>query len=195
MIDIRDLNKIILTNIYFLFLQSDIISQMIECQYITIVDIAKFFHQWLIRINDRNKFIVVSHKNQKQFNVTIMKFKNFFSYVQRQIDNLLHFHHQYVKAYVDDIVIFSKTLNEHLAHLRIIFKLLNIKDVILSIKKSFIDYSTITLLSQQINAFKLSTIIEKIDVIKRLAFSYTLTDLKLYLRLIEYLRVYILYYV
>ena len=126
--------------------------------------------------------------------MTIIKFKNFSSYVQQQIDNLLHFHHQYIKAYVDDIVIFFKTLNEYLAYLRVIFELLNVKDVTLSIKKSFIDYSTITLLSQRINAFEFSTIIKKIDVIKRLAFLYILIDLKLYLRLIKYLRIYISYY-
>ena len=126
--------------------------------------------------------------------MTIMKFKNFLSYVQRQIENLLYFHRQYIRTYVDDIVIFSKTLNEHLAHLRIIFALLNVKDVTLSVKKNFIDYSTITLLNQRINAFEFSAIIEKINVIKRFIFSYTLTDLKLYLRLIEYLRIYISYY-
>ena len=72
---------------------------------------------------------------------------------------------------------------------------MNDKDVILSIKKSFIDYSIITLLNQRINAFELSTIIKKINVIKRLAFSYILIDLKLYLRLIKYFRIYIFYYV
>ena len=126
--------------------------------------------------------------------MTIMKFKNFSSYVQKQIDNFLRSHHHYIKAYVDDIMIFFKTLKEHLAHLQTIFELLNVKDVILSIKKSFIDYSTITLLNQRINAFELSIIIEKIDVVKRFAFSYILTDLKLYLKLIEYFCIYISYY-
>ena len=68
--------------------------------------------------------------------MTIIKFKNFSLYVQRQINNLLYFYRQYVKAYVNDIVIFSKTLNKHLAYLQIIFALLNVKDVTLLVKKT-----------------------------------------------------------
>ena len=44
MIDIRKLNKIIVIDFYFLSLQFDIIILMIECKYIIMIDIAKFFH-------------------------------------------------------------------------------------------------------------------------------------------------------
>ena len=193
-VDIRGLNKITLTDTYPLPLQSDIISQVAGCQYITVVDAAGFFHQWLVRIDDRNKLTVVSHRGQEQFNVAAMGFKNSPPYVQRQIDNLLRPHRHYARAYVDDIVIFSKTLEEHLAHLRAIFELLDAKGVTLSAKKSFIGYPTVTLLGQRVDAFGLSAATEKIDAIKRLAFPYTLTDLELYLGLTGYLRTYIPYY-
>ena len=51
------------------------------------------------------------------------------------------------------------------------------------------------LLNQRVNAFELSTIIEKIDVIKRFVFSYILIDLKFYLKLTGYFRTYIFFYV
>ena len=92
-------------------------------------------------------------------------------------------------------MIFSKILIEYFIHFRIIFKLLNVKNITLSIKKSFIDYLTITLLKQRINTFNLLIAIEKINVIKRIIFLYILIDLKLYLKLIEYLRIYVFYYV
>ena len=45
MIDIRDLNKITMIDFYFLFLQLNIIVLMIDCRYIIVVDVVKFFHQ------------------------------------------------------------------------------------------------------------------------------------------------------
>ena len=80
-INIKRLNKIIVIDFYFLSLQFDIIVLIIECKYIIVINIARFFHQWLIRYKNKNKFIIVSHYGQKQFNVIVMKFKNFFSYV------------------------------------------------------------------------------------------------------------------
>lgn len=43
-VDIRDLNKIILIDAYFLSLQSNIIALVSDCQYIIVVDAARFFH-------------------------------------------------------------------------------------------------------------------------------------------------------
>ena len=104
-------------------------------------------------------------------------------------------HKNCAKAYVNDIVIFSKILKKHKKHLHAVFDLLNAKEMILSLKKFFIKYLIVTFLNQKIDAFDLIMIINKIDVIKRLDFPYTLTDLELYLRLTKYLRTYVLFYV
>ena len=109
-----------------------------------------------------------------------MKFKNSPFYVQRQIDNMLRPHRKYSRAYVDDIIIFSKTLDEHLRHLNFIFGLLNFKEVTLFFKKSFLDYFTVTLLRQKIDVFGLTAAADKITAIKSLDFPYKLADLKLY---------------
>ena len=82
-INIRGFNKITVTNFYPMPLQSDIIFIITGCQYISVFDVTGFFHQWLIRVIDRHEFIVVSHRNQKQFNVAIMGFKNSPPYIQK----------------------------------------------------------------------------------------------------------------
>ena len=124
-----------------------------------------------------------------------MNFKNSSSYVQRQIDNMLRFHKNYARAYVDDIIIFNKILKKHKKHLHAIFDLLNAKNVTLSFKKFFIEYSIVTFLNQKVDVFDLIIAVDKIDVIKCFDFSYTLIDLKLYLRLIGYFRNYVPFYV
>ena len=66
-----------------------------------------------------------------------MKFKNVFSYVQRQIDIILRFYKAFVKVYVNNIIIFNKSFKEHIQHFHIVFDLLNKKNVILSLKFFF----------------------------------------------------------
>ena len=84
MIDIRNLNKMSKFNVYFMFFQFDIISAIQNCKFISIMNCAVFFHQWQITSENRHKLTVVSHKNAKQWNVTIMKWKNSFVYVQKK---------------------------------------------------------------------------------------------------------------
>ena len=53
-VNIRELNKIIQFDAYFIQLQSNFISTIIDCLYINIFDCISFFHQWLIKITHRH---------------------------------------------------------------------------------------------------------------------------------------------
>jgi hypothetical protein len=97
----------------------------------------------------------------------------------------------FVRAYIDDIVIFSKTLEKHLHHLSLLFNRLLSYNVILNSKKVFLDYSSIMLLDQMIDALDLIIVEEKLTVIVNLVFSYTLKKLKIYVDLTDHLRVYV----
>ena len=147
-----------------------------------------------MKTSDRNKFTMMSHQNQKQLNVIAMNFKNSLSYVQRQIDNMLCSHRQYVRAYVNDIMIYNKILKKHVQHLHIMFDLLNFKKMMLSFKKSFLSYSIVILLKQKIDVFNFIVVVDKIAAIQKLNFFYILTNLKLYLRFTKYFCDYFSYY-
>ena len=123
-----------------------------------------------------------------------MKYKNFSLYVQQQIDRILQFFHHFVCAYVDDIMIFSKNLEEHQYHLNQIFSLLNYMRIILNSAKSYLDYLSIILLRQRVDAFELTTSEKKLNVNIKLTFLHTLKDLKTYLDMTKWLRNYVSYY-
>ena len=193
-VDIRSLNKIAETNFYSMSLQIDIISTVSECSHITIIDATEMFYQWPVKEQNRQKFIVVSHREQKQFNVAVMKYKNSSSYVQRQVNTILRFHKSYAREYIDDIVIFSKSFDEHVQHLNIIFQLFNDLNISLSLKKFFLRYSTVQLLEKKVNAFDLTTVVEKIEAIFKLKFLANLKELETYLDFTNWLRRYCPYY-
>jgi hypothetical protein len=79
-INIRDLNKIVEFDSYSMFFQTNIINAVTDAKYISMIDAAAFFYQFRVKIADRHKLIVISHREQKYFFVASMNFKNSFAY-------------------------------------------------------------------------------------------------------------------
>ena len=187
-VDIRALNKMTETDSYPIPLQSDITSAVAGFPYISTVDGVGYFHQFLTRKEDRHKLTVVSHRGQEQSNVALMGYKGSPPYVQRQTDKLLRPLRAFVRAYLDDMVTFSATLDGHLSHLRKLFSLCREKRISLSPKKSFLGYPSIVLLGQRVDSLGLSTSEEKIAAITSLSFPKSLRDLEIFLGMTGWLR-------
>lgn len=114
--------------------------------------------------------------------------------MQRQIDRLLQEHRQYAKIYVNDIVIFSKNLDEHLKHLRQIFDMLIVNNIFIKFEKTFVEYSTIHLLDQKVNSLDLTIVENKLRTIVNLRYLRSLQLLKIYLELTKWLCDYVSMY-
>ena len=80
-VNIRNFNVITQSDAYSLSLQTNIIIAVRDCDYISVIDCSTFFYQWRVHFNDRHKLIVVNHRKQKSFNVTVMNYKNSSTYV------------------------------------------------------------------------------------------------------------------
>ena len=104
-VDIRTLNAIFLFDFISLSLQSENIQTVHNCTFISTIDCINFFYQWCIHSQNRHKMTIVNHRDQKIFNVAIMKYKNSSIYVQRQIDRILRFCRIFVRTYIDDVVV------------------------------------------------------------------------------------------
>ena len=193
-VDIRDLNAVFQSNAYSLSLQSDVIQIVQECNFIFVINCVSFFYQWRVHSKDRHKFTVVLYREQKTFNVTVMRYRNSSVYVQKQIDRILRSFH-FARVYVNDIVIFSKIMNEHLEHLQDVFRILKKNNTSINSKKAFLDYSSVTLFDQHVTSFELFTDESKLQIISNLKFSSILSQLKTYLELTEWFRQYIEKYV
>ena len=187
-INIRDLNDIIKSDNYSLFLQSNIIAEIADSSYISIIDVVDWFHQFNVQRKNRHKFTIVTHREQEKFNVIFMNYKNSFSYVQRQTNKLLRSYKQFAKTYVNDIIVHFKILQKHLKHLRTLFQMFRTKRINLIVTKSFLAYSFVILLNQRVDNLNMFTTIEKIVAIISLRFSLSLRDLEIFMRLTNWLR-------
>ncbi len=193
-VDIRALNKITMPDAYPVPSQADILAAVRDSGFISTVDAASFFYQWWVNPAHRHRLTVSSHRGQESFKVPVMGYRNSPAYVQRMIDRILRPFRHFCRAYVDDIVIFSSTLKEHLEHLRLVFSALSKMNIHLSPRKSFLGYPSVQLLGQKVDALGLATAEEKLAAISNLSFPRTLTQLEKYLGLTGYLRQYIAHY-
>ena len=82
-INIREFNKIIVSDDYFMSLQTDITNLMNKCLYVNVINETSYFHQWSMKIIDRYKLIVMLHRDNEQWNVTLINFRNSSVYIQR----------------------------------------------------------------------------------------------------------------
>ena len=76
-----------------------------------------------------------------------MNYQEFSLYVQYMMNMIFKFHKFFVCCYINDIVIFSKILKNHLKHLNIIFNLFDKMRIIFKEVKIYLNYSLIILLN------------------------------------------------
>ena len=60
-INMYNLNKLIISDIYSTSLQSEIIVMIADKNYISVVDVTAFFYHWKIKFEHWNRLIIISH--------------------------------------------------------------------------------------------------------------------------------------
>lgn len=110
------------------------------------------------------------------------------------LDRILRPFRRFSRAYLDDVPIYSRTLDDYEEHLDVVFSTFNNLGISLSPHKSFLSYPTATILGQRVSGLGLSTHQDKVQAILNLQFPDTLYKLEHYIRLTGWQRHYIPYY-
>jgi hypothetical protein len=100
---------------------------------------------------------MATHLGQHTFNCTLMGFRNTPAYTQREIDAIMVDLRSFARAFVDDIVIASPTLEAHIQHLCRVFARFVQYNIALKPAKCFIGYPSATVLGQRVDSMGLST--------------------------------------
>ena len=104
---------------------------------------TNFFYQWWVAQADREKFMIVSHQELETSNVILISYKESSSYSQWMMNWILHFYKNFIRFYIDDLIIFLKILNNHKWHLNTIWSLFDEIRISLNRIKTYLDYSSI----------------------------------------------------
>jgi len=115
---------------------SDTLDALSGTQYFSTLDLKSGYWQIELYPSAREKTAFVTHNGLYEFLVMPFGLTNSGASFQRIMRHILRsLEYRYALIYVDDIIIFSKSVDEHLAHLEEVFKRLREANIKLNPKK------------------------------------------------------------
>ena len=124
-IDYRLLNKVTIKDKYPLPRIDDTIDALYGAKYFSTLDLFSGYWQIEIEEEDKHKTAFVCEFGQYEFNRMPFGLTNAPATFQRLMNKILKpALYNYALVYLDDIIVFSKTIDEHIGHLEDVFKLL-----------------------------------------------------------------------
>lgn len=119
-IDFRDLNKLLISEPQPFPLIEEIIAKTSGAEWFSTLDINSAFWSIPLRIKDRYKTAFVTQDGHWQWKCLPFGLKNSPSIFQRILSNIIRRNDlsAFCMNYIDDIIIFSKSFEEHIEHLQ-----------------------------------------------------------------------------
>lgn len=194
-IDLRRLNDKAIADEFPLPRQDEILQSLSGSQYLSTLDALAGFTQLSVKEEDREKLAFRTHRGLYQFKRMPFGYRNGPAVFQRVMQGVLApFLWIFALVYIDDIVIFSKTFDDHLSHVEQVLKAIAEARITLSPDKCHFAYESLLLLGQKVSRLGLSTHKEKVDAIVQLKEPRSVSELQVFLGMMVYFSAYIPYY-
>lgn len=191
-IDFQKLNDQTITDKFPIPDINTMIQNLGKAKIFSTIDLESGYHQIIIKENDREK--TAFSINHAKFHFVRLPFglKNAPSIFQRCVNNILHdFIGKFAYVYIDDVLIFSMSEEEHMKHISLIFKALHEANMKISNEKSHFFKLNIEFLGHIIKHGRITVDPEKIATIRDYEIPKTLKQLRSFLGLAGYYRKFI----
>jgi hypothetical protein len=194
-IDLRKLNEMVIPDEFPLPRQDDILQALSGSQWLTTLDALSGFTQLTMSDASAEKLAFRTHRGLWQFRRMPFGYRNGPSVFQRVMHNVLApFLWIFALVYIDDIVVFSLTFEDHIKHLDQVFSAIAAANITLSPGKCHFAYQSLLLLGQKVSRLGLSTHKEKVDAILQLSEPRNVHELQQFLGMMVYFSSYIPFY-
>lgn len=191
-VDYRKVNEKTIDDRYPLPNISDILDKLGRCQYFTTLDLASGFHQIELHPNSIEKTAFNVENGHYEYVRMPFGLKNAPATFQRVMDNVLKdLQNKICFVYMDDIIIFSTSLQEHICNLKKVFTKLKDAGFKIQLDKSEFLCKSIEFLGHVVTPEGVRPNQKKIEAIKKFPIPRTAKEIKSFLGLIGYYRKFI----
>lgn len=191
-IDYRKLNEHTVEDKYPIPNLNGLLDKLGRAQYFSTIDLAKGFHQILLREEDRKKTAFSTPFGHYEFIRMPFGLKNAPSTFQRLMNSLLrNFINKTCVVYMDDILIFSSSLTEHINNIKDIFKTLRNAKLKIQINKCDFLKKETQFLGHVLTTCGVKPDSNKISIIQKLKLPDTQKQIKSFLGMTGFYRKFI----
>jgi hypothetical protein len=188
-VDFRALNAITTRDAYPMLRSDYIFSSLAGKRFFSALDAVKGYHQMEIDESDRHKTAFITHRGLFQFKRLPFGLRNAPAQFQRMMDAILgSLRWEAALCYIDDVLVFSDTWDQHIAHLRQLFSSCKTAGLMFSKEKCRFGFSELKLLGMGLSKYGMFTLEDKVKTIRDLAPPTTIGELYRILGMFGYYR-------
>lgn len=188
-VDYRKLNAITKKDVYPLPRIDDALASFHDVRYFSTLDLICGYWQVPVRKSDQEKTAFVTHNGLYEFTVMPFGLSNAPATFQRLMDMVLAgLKWKSCLVYLDDIIVFSRTYEEHLTHLEEVFQRLEEHELRLKPSKCYLCYNEIIYLGHRISKDGVAPDPAKVEAITKMPKPRDITELRSFLGLCNYYR-------
>lgn len=187
-VDFRKLNSITKRDVYPLPRIDDTLDALGKASIFSTLDLQSGFWQLPLNPEDREKTAFSTARGHYEFVVLPFGLTNAPSTFQRVMDYVLRKHKEYCLVYVDDIIIFSASFEEHLIHLQAVFDSLMEAHLIVKTSKCKIGQNEVKFLGYLISAHIIRPDKGKVEAVMNFPIPKRVVELQSFVGLVGYYR-------
>lgn len=191
-IDFRQLNQKTIGDKYPLPRIEEILDNLGRCQYFSTLDLAQGFHQIEMDPKSVEKTAFSVDNRHLMFKRLPFGLKNAPGTFQRVMDNVLRpFLYRFCFVYIDDIIIYSKSMEEHVQHLNQVLQRLREVNLKIQLDKTELFRKEVAFLGHVVSQRGIEPNPEKIKAVKEYPIPTTSKEIKQFLGLAGFYRKFI----
>ncbi|GFW40479.1 retrovirus-related Pol polyprotein from transposon 17.6 [Trichonephila clavipes] len=190
-VDYRHLNSFTIADAYPMQNAKDLLFEVGQANYITVLDLTKGYWQIPMAEEAKPYTAFVTHHGHYQFCVMPFGMKNAGSTFQKVMDQVLVKHRAYCRSYIDDVAVFSKTWEQHMKHLCVVFQTIQKVGFTINLKKCNFARRRVKFLGHVVGSGQHSPDPGKVESIKNISVPTTKKEIRSFLGLTSYYREYI----
>jgi len=186
-VDYRQLNKVTIKNRYPLPRIDDLMDQLVGAEVFSKIDLRSGYHQIRVKAGDIPKTTFQTRYGHYEYYVMPFGVTNALGVFMEYMNRIFHpFLDRFVVVFIDDILMYSKSEEEHVEHLRIVLHVLKEKKLFAKLSKCGFWLREVSFLGHMISKGGITVDPSKVDAVLQWESPKSVFEVRSFLGLVGY---------